>query len=401
MIFDLNIPIIIWILLGIAVAAAILAIKVRFMPMLRIVRAADEQTEDFEFRQESDFLSSVKCPKVSVVVYAYTREEDLTDYLSRLMIQDYTNFEVVVVNEGNNEVTSELAERLTSLYPDRLYVTFIPPGSHNLSRRKLALTLGIKAAKGDIVLTTTSNCIIPSSSWLTLMMTPFIENSFTEVVLGISHLDADLFSGPTKWYKVFDSTLGIIQWTGASLRGYTYRGDGHNLAYRRHLFFEQKGFSKTIHLLHGDDDLFVCDITDEINTEVMLVKDGILTLDWGEATNRMHADLKERYQFTAAFLPKTPFLRVGFGSCMKWTVTAAALAAALFPLPNLLPAAIALVILLAFNITEIVIYEKAAHRLEASTPWLLLPLFFLWRPIGNLIFRLRHIRQRKKNYTFA
>lgn len=402
MIFDLNISIVVWSLIGVSLAAAALALKVRFMPMIRIKNTADEQTEDFNYiLSQTDISDKKDCPKVSVVVYAYTREEELADYLSVLMKQDYPNFEVVVVNEGNNEVTAGLAERLTSLYPERLYVTFIPPGSHNLSRRKLALTLGIKAAKGDVVLTTTSNCIIPSSSWLRLMMTPFMENSFTDVVLGFSHIDADQFTGPAKWYREFDDTLSAIQWIGAALRGAAYRGDGHNLAYKRKLFFDQKGYSKTIHLMHGDDDLFVCDISNEINTEVMLVKDAILDLDWGEAANRMHSDLKERYQFTSAFLPSAPFLRVGFASTMQWLATGAAVAAGLTGLPNLLPPSMALLILLAFNITEMVIYEKAAHRLDASTPWVLLPLFLLWRPIGNLIFRLRHLRQRKKNFTFA
>lgn len=402
MIFDFNISIFIWILLAIALLGVVLTLKIRFMPMVKIVRTAKEQTEDFEILRDADGAEMPKTsPKVSVVVYAYTREEELADYLSILMKQDYPNFEVVIVNEGNNDVTAELTERLSALYPDRLYVTFIPPGSHNLSRRKLALTLGIKAAKGDIVLTTTSNCIIPSTSWLSLMMKPFTENSSTEVVLGVSHIDASQYTGPAKWYKEFDSTLSAIQWIGAALRGRAYRGDGHNLAYKRELFFEQKGYSKTIHLMHGDDDLFVCDITNDINTEVVLVKDAILDVDWGEAANRMHADLKERYQFTSRFLPSGPFLRVGFGSTMQWIVTLTTVAAALIQLPNLFPAAIALFILLAFNITEMVIYEKAAHTLDASTPWLLLPLFLLWRPVGNLIFRLRHMRHRKKNYTFA
>ncbi|MDE6443438.1 MAG: glycosyltransferase [Muribaculaceae bacterium] len=401
MIFDFNIPVYIWILAGIAVLAAIVALKARFLPMLKIVRTADEQTEDYAHIINPEAEHPAKGPKVSVVVYAYTCEEKLTEYLSTLMSQDYHDFEVVVVNEGNNEVTAGLAERLTSLYPDKLYVTFIPPGSHNLSRRKLALTLGIKAAKGEVVLTTTSNCIIPSSSWLSLMMTPFAENSYTDIVLGVSHIDPSQFSGPAKWYREFDDTLTSMQWIGASLNGRTFRGDGHNLAYRRKLFFEQKGYSKTIHLMHGDDDLFIYDIADDINTEVMLVKESILTVDWGEAANRMHADLKERYQFTSTFLPSLPFLREGLGSSMQWLVTASAVAAALIPLPNLFPASMALVILLAFNITEIVVYEKAAHRLDASTPWVLLPLYMLWRPLGNLIFRLRHRPHRKKNFTFA
>ncbi|MDE5975531.1 MAG: hypothetical protein K2G69_03175, partial [Muribaculaceae bacterium] len=282
-----------------------------------------------------------------------------------------------------------------------LYITFIPTGSHNLSRRKLALTLGIKAAKGEVVLTTTSNCIIPSSGWLSAMMRPFLENGSLEVVLGYSHMEFNHMTGPAKWYRQFDDVLTACQWLGSAIGGNPYRGDGENLAFKRRLFFEQKGYAGSIHLVNGDDDLFVNEIADDFNTEVMIAPESILSVDWGEASNRMYADLKERYQFTAMMLPFRPFLRAGLGSSMQWLAVGSAVAAALLSLPNLFPTAIGAVILLALFITEMVIYDKTARRLGASSIWGSLPLFLLWHPVGNLFFKLRHRSHRKKNFTFA
>jgi hypothetical protein len=48
-----------------------------------------------------------------------------------------------------------------------------------------------------------------------------------------------------------------MQYLGMALRGLPYMGVGRNLAYRRSIFFENKGYGAHNHLISGDDDLFV------------------------------------------------------------------------------------------------------------------------------------------------
>ncbi len=48
-----------------------------------------------------------------------------------------------------------------------------------------------------------------------------------------------------------------MQYMGMALRGMPYMGVGRNLAYRKSIFFEKKGFGPYSHLASGDDDLFV------------------------------------------------------------------------------------------------------------------------------------------------
>lgn len=399
MLFDFNIPLEIWLLVALLIAAAVCSIVARFIPMATVAKTADAQADLAEFVSPQD--STGKFPKLSVVVYNFSQEEMLLEYVATIMQQDYPNFEVILVNEGNNESTAGLSERLSALYGDKIYVTFIPPGSHNLSRRKLAQTLGIKAAKGSFILTTTSNCIIPSSSWLSLMMEPFLEGNVIDVVLGYSHINSSDLKGLGKWYREFDNVITATQWLSAAIRDKAYRGDGNNLAFRKKIFFEQKGYSKSIHLVNGDDDLFVNDITNDFNTQVMLAPETILSVNWEDTGNRMHADLKERYQFTSQLLPFFPFLKAGFASSMQWVVVLALVAAILLPLPNLFPGAIALALVLILFISQIVIYTKTAHRLGVPSPGLAVPFFLLWLPFGNLFFKLRHRKHRKKNFTFG
>lgn len=396
--FSLNLPQSAWICLGGLCICSIFAIMARFLPILRTSRAAKAQTEEGDL---VNFKADDDVPMASVVVYSFVNEETLSEYLEVLMNQDYPNYEVILVNEGGYEATTSLADRLQKKYPNRLYVTFIPSESHNVSRRKLALTIGLKAAQGEVVVTTTSNCHIPSQQWLSLMMQPFCGTDRTDVVLGYAHINFDNLTGSGKWYKEFDSTLTACQWLGAAIHHYPYRGDGFNLAYRRHLFFEQKGYSKTLHLMNGDDDLFINDISTRTNTDVMIAPDAILTFDYGEAGNRIMADLKERYQFTSRMLPQMPFVRAGFGSAMQWGATLCGIAATVISLPNLLPFAVACLLLGILNIGEIILYRQAARALGSVCLWWALPFFLLWHPIGNFLFKTGHRRHRKKNYTFT
>lgn len=387
-----------WICLGAALVAAVAALMTRFLPIWRTAMAGKQQkleAYDIEFPADSHV------PFLSVIVYTFTTEDSLMEYLEEIMNQDYPNYEVILVNEGGFEVSAALGERLREIYPERLYVTFIPPDSHNLSRRKLAQTVGMKAAKGEMVLTTASNCIIPSRSWLSLMMQPFCHQPDIDVVLGYSHIELSNLHGPWKWYRQFDETLTACQWIGAAINNHPYRGDGYNLVFRKRHFFDQKGYSKTLHLMDGDDDLFINDITTGDNTDVMIAPEAILTYDWGDAGNRIFRELKERYNFTARLLPRMPFLRAGIGSAMQWVVFACVVAASIAGLPDYLPLAVGAGIFLLFNIMEIYIYRKAARALGSMALFWSLPLFFLWHPIANIIFTQRIRRHRKKHFTFS
>ena len=111
-------------------------------------------------------------PKATVIVHCQNDDEVLDDVLRQLFAQDYPDFEVVVVLDSNLEYADIVTERYAGVYKN-LYFTFVQPGSHNLSRRKLANTIGIKAAKGDVIVTTVANIRIASERWLSDLMAPF------------------------------------------------------------------------------------------------------------------------------------------------------------------------------------------------------------------------------------
>lgn len=336
-------------------------------------------------------------PKLSVIVYAFTDLESIPGYLASLLGQNYPDFEVIVVFSASAEATATLSEEIASA--PNLYLTFIPPGSHNLSRRKLALTIGMKAAKGDVAIFTSSNCAIPSDHWLRDMALPF-RDPRTDLCLGYTHPDLEELSGCGKYYKVMDATLSACSWIAAAKAGHPYRGDSNNMAIRRSTFFNHKGFARTISLHTGDDDIFVREVARKGNTALSLTPGSMLTTHWGLMADKSMTVRKAQYDFTRYYLPQGPFLRAGFSSLCQWAVLAFAIAGAVTGLPSLYPAAVALVTLLCFWATDIMLYRRAAARLEVTRLWWSVPFFMLWRPIGNFIFRLRHRSRRYANFTW-
>ncbi|MDE7382117.1 MAG: glycosyltransferase [Muribaculaceae bacterium] len=347
-------------------------------------------------------------PRVSVVVYASVTEETLTDYLSSLLSQDFKDFEVIVVYDATCEAAASLSESFSG--NDKIRITFIPPGSHNLSRRKLALTLGIKAARGEYVVTTAANCIIPGPSWLSELTDPFFLDN-KDVALGYSHILYTELSGLQKWYKVFDAAITSMSWIGAAFDNKPYRGDGNNLAFRRSLFFSNKGYASNINLHSGEDDIFISEIADSSNTAMVLTPGTILTTFWGPSANRVLSELKEQYEFTSHWLPVTPFLRLGWLSLSCWIEYLSVAAAILCAIPCrclsfpaasswLLPAIIGLSLIIILETIKIIIYRTGARHIQAPRLWWSLPIFFLWHPVGNFFFRLSRHRRRYKNYTW-
>lgn len=384
-----------WILLGVAAIAALTAITVFSWPLRR---TGSYSATPRETPPESSSQSSAT-PKASVIVYSHDPEYGLMDYLESLTGQDYPSFEIIVVCESTAESTEMLAESCSRRFPD-VYFTFIPPGSHNLSRRKLALTLGMKAASGELVVTTVSNASIPSQRWLSSLLAPFSERDDTDVSLGYSRPDYTTVGGAGRWYREFIDLLTDAQWIGFALSRKPYRGDGFNLAFRRRLFFEHKGYSKSIYLHSGDDDLFINEIATPENTAAVLDPESILLIEWQDAGRRMWRIRKEQYAFTSHWLPRRPFRLAGVLSAMQWIVLLCCAGCALAAWPSPEVPAYALLLLLAFWQTEIIIYRRAAAKMKATRLWWALPLFWLLKAPLNFIFKIRHYNTRRKNFTW-
>ena len=198
-------------------------------------------------------------PSVSVIVYSEDDAQNLEILLPQILEQDYpAMMEVIVVNDGAVGSTKDVIAQLEQRYSN-LYMPFPPLESRSLSRKKLAVTLGIKAARYETVMLTTGNCRIESPIWLKSMMRHFINGK--EIVLGYATpvMLEDSVSTIKRRHS-FDTVWSAVEYLSWAIAGRPYRGSCHNLAYKRSVFFKNKGFSKSLNLKYGDDDIFIIEV---------------------------------------------------------------------------------------------------------------------------------------------
>jgi cellulose synthase/poly-beta-1,6-N-acetylglucosamine synthase-like glycosyltransferase len=189
---------------------------------------------------------------VSVIICARNEADNLRDFLPAVCEQDYPDFEVIVVNDCSDDDSFDVLGEYLLRYPN-LKVSNVnkdPKFTHN---KKFAQFIGIKAAKNDLLLFTDADCKPESPLWISRMVSHFREG--TDFIIGYGGYIAG--AGLLNKYIRYESMMVAVQYLGMALKGFPYMGVGRNLAYRRSLFFERKGFGSHNHVISGDDDLFV------------------------------------------------------------------------------------------------------------------------------------------------
>lgn len=391
--FSTSIPALSYVMLAIAFSGLLAACLYGLQAYFRASRLKPQPDPE----EGSEF------PKASIIIYADCSEELLDRTIDRIVKEDYPDFEIIVVCDSLVEEANILNERYGSKY-NNVYVTFIPPGSHNLSRRKLAITSGVKASTGEIIVTTVGNIEIPENhKWLRSLLSPFCgyQGKYVDISLGLSVINPADLTGYGRWYRRFDSVLSNALWIGYAANGNPYRGDGNNLAFRKSVFLEHKGYAKTINLHNGDDDLFISEIANSSNTRVVISEDSILTTVWPNGANKIWSQRKESYNFTARWLRKSPFIRDWTNNALQWIVPAAALTGFITALPNLIGFIIGVSIILIFWALEILLYMAVAKKVKGEAVWYQVIPFWFYRIIEEVVFRLLHYKRSKKNFTWV
>ena len=234
--------------------------------------------------RKNELRFSDELPPVSILICARNETENLRRSLPAMLAQDYPQFELIVINDGEKNENEAYLSQLEDRHKN-LYHSFVPNSSRYISRKKLAITLGVRAARYEWLVLTEANCLPQSNQWLRLLARNF--TSRTEVVLGYSGYEKG--GGWLQKQVSFDNLFASMRYLGFALAGSPYMGIGRNLAYRKSLFFAQKGFSAHLDLQRGDDDLFVNQVATSNNTRVEIDPASIVRMlplerkrDWRE-----------------------------------------------------------------------------------------------------------------------
>jgi cellulose synthase/poly-beta-1,6-N-acetylglucosamine synthase-like glycosyltransferase len=233
---------------------------------------------------------------VSVIICARDEAANLAKNLPGSLVQVYaTTHEVIVVNDNSFDDSKYLLEQLEPQFR-QLKVVELKQEAMLIPGKKFPLSIGIKAAKHEVVLLTDADCVPASEHWINKMQQSYEEG--TEIVLGYGayHKKSGLLNKLVRW-ETFHTAL---QYFSYALAGKPYMGVGRNLSYKKTIFFRHKGFSAFNHVASGDDDLFINTAATKKNTKINIDQEAY-TLSEPPNSWAQWAKQKKRHYSTAKY----------------------------------------------------------------------------------------------------
>ncbi|PDP61221.1 glycosyltransferase [Prevotella intermedia] len=173
--------------------------------------------------------------KYSIIVPVFNRPDEVDELLSSLLNQTFTDFEVLIVEDGSQKPCDEVCNK----YADRLDLHyFMKPNSGPGQSRNY----GAERAKGEYLLILDSDVVLPKGYL----------NAIEEE---LKREPADAFGGPDAAHDSFTDTQKAISYsmtsffTTGGIRGGKKKLDkfyprSFNMGIRRDVYMELKGFSK-------------------------------------------------------------------------------------------------------------------------------------------------------------
>lgn len=227
-------------------------------PLRKLKRLKREGLPDYE-----DFGSGAFTGAVSVIVYAKNHCDQLRELLEALLVQNYPDYEVIVVNDDSVDETIDVLTAYSIRYPNFTY-TQIGNKVRSISHRKLALLLGVKKAKGDYILTTNAHCLPAGPNWISCMVRQFRDRN-AEVVVG-----PICYGEKSGAFYRFDQFRRMRALLGVSLMNCQYAAWSQNMAFTKEAFwrYEKEAALKFLNLAPGEDDIFVSCISNGYNVQV-------------------------------------------------------------------------------------------------------------------------------------
>ena len=246
------------IIIGISVTIILIAIlAVLTSPFLNKLKMG--RTEDIQKQKEN-------LPPISIVLYAHEQTTTLAQNLPVLLEQTYpSSYQVIVVTDKDNLGTEDLMKQLCSKYP-HLYVIYLPTSSRYMSRRKLAITLGVKAAQTEWIVITDPTCKPHHTNWLTAMAYHF--NDSVGFVMGYTALSNDT---PKSWQ--FEHAMQAYHRLCAAKHQHAWSTNSPNIALRKSMFMENDGFRNNLRFARGEYDFLVNEYACKTTTDIAIAKE--------------------------------------------------------------------------------------------------------------------------------
>lgn len=333
-------------------------------------------------------------PPVSILITAHDNLAELERNLPMFLRQQYAaDYQVIVVCQSTDGETQDFLKRTAAENP-HLYYTYIPESSRYMSRKKLQITLGVKAAKHEWIILTEPNCRPSNDKWLQTMVRQCQDPN--HLVLGYVALDEE-----TKSVRRFDSIRKAYYVLRRAQQTYGYRSHMPNVAFRKSDFMKEQGYQGNLEYVRGEYDFLVnkyahCgDTATELDCDAWLIRETPSNKSWHNAHLYLQASRKS--------LERAGSMRtlMFFDHLMPHLSLIATLAVAAYSIlmKNWILTGCAGFSFLLLFIVRMLIANKAIKHFDDGIAMFKLPFFeygIIWR---NLATKLRYWRADKNDFT--
>ncbi|WP_306571166.1 glycosyltransferase [Hoylesella nanceiensis] len=186
---------------------------------------------------------------ISIVLPIRENNTELRALIPAILSQEYTSeFQLIIVIDKGDHETKDILEQYEN--DKRLYVTFVPTTSRYMSRQKMAITLGVKAAKYQHVLLIGANTLIEKNSWLQAIGHSFKKDCNLFVVPGT-------YEESTNSFYQFAHLYTLSYLLNGYLKGRFDRINSNIVGFKKDEFIEQDGFRGGLEHVRGEYEFIV------------------------------------------------------------------------------------------------------------------------------------------------
>lgn len=232
MIIDTTLIILCGALLSIAIASPFLSPFIRLKKEEHDVEKADSEL-----------------PPLSVLITPHRQGPELEKNVALILEQDYpAPLEIIIVVEKGDAESEDALKRLSS--DKRVIGSFVPESSRYMSKKKLAITLGVKASHYEWIMMTDASCAPMGDQWLKTMARHC--NDHSDFIIGYSNYCTN--TSPFYRFEMLHTACYLYR---EASRGTAYRTNGTNLIFRKSLFVDGDGYRGNLDICRGEYDFLV------------------------------------------------------------------------------------------------------------------------------------------------
>lgn len=178
-------------------------------------------------------------PFVSIIVPARNEENNIAMCLQSICNSDYPHnrFEIIVVDDRSSDNTSNIVNKYKSEIDNLKLVIIHSDAEKKVLGKPGALDIGIKEAKGELLLLTDADCKV-NKKWITSIVKTFVEKE-SDLVAAFTLVQHDNFFDK---YQAIEWILMHTMASGGIGFNYPLGCFGNNMAIRKSMYFELGGY---------------------------------------------------------------------------------------------------------------------------------------------------------------